>query len=262
VSARQVALKRRRYARFKGLSTGLCGCITSFSSWQLDASKALVYWPSRPDRGDDNKGGAAQAIGWFTIIMVGFAVASAGLRFGKMMATTWWSPLGDDAVVVKPVLRRMDGEDRSVAGLGLLSFAALVPSLVATGHRDLAVACAFAPLGCIGRHKSSGLFGGRPAWGWLPRGTLLVNTLGTILLATLAVLARSASASGLEVDVANGIAMGFCGCLTTISTFTLELDHLASDRPTKALAYAAVSVAASQLALLAINGIYVWGGYG
>ena len=200
-------------------------------------------------------------IGWFTIIMVGFAVASAGLRFGKMIATAWSSPLGDDAVEVKPVLRRMDGEDRAVAGLGLLLLATLVPTLVSTGHRDLAIACACAPLGCIGRSKSSGLFGG-PAWGWLPRGTLLVNTLGTILLAALAVLGRRASASELEVDVANGIAMGFCGCLTTISTFTLELDHLASDRPTKALAYAAVSVVASQSALLAINGVYVWGGYG
>ena len=79
VSAQQGAIKRRRYALFKGLSTGLCGCITSFSSWQLDASKALVYWPSH-DLGDDNNGAGAALSGSISTVLTGLSWIYVGIH--------------------------------------------------------------------------------------------------------------------------------------------------------------------------------------
>ena len=77
------------------------------------------------------------------------------------------------------------------------------------------------------------------ATGAFPWGTLLVNLAGTAILARLTVLVASDSLSRYLIGT------GFCGALTTFSTFQVETFRLADDgHAGVALAYAAVSLAA------------------
>ena len=89
-----------------------------------------------------------------------------------------WAPIETAAagVATDAVLRRPDRVDRGVFGCGLVVIAALVATLASTGHRDVAVACGCAPIGCIARFKTTSAFDGA-GWNWLPKGTLLVNVV-------------------------------------------------------------------------------------
>lgn len=86
------------------------------------------------------------------------------------------------------------------------------------------------------------------AAGAFPWATLLVNLAGTAILARLAVLVTAESVWRYLIGV------GFCGALTTFSTFQVETFRLADDGHAGiALAYAAVSLAAG-LAVAALAG--------
>ncbi|TFY56363.1 hypothetical protein EVJ58_g7689, partial [Rhodofomes roseus] len=59
-------------------------------------------------------------------------------------------------------------------------------------------------------------------------------------------------------NVLAGLANGYCGCLTTVSTFATEVDALENK---KAWFYAILSVVCSQLLLLVILGPSYWAGH-
>ena len=84
-------------------------------------------------------------------------------------------------------------------------------------------------VGAVLRHLVSRRLN-RPGFPW---GTLAVNVAGSFLLG--AVLGRT------PPEVAALVGTGFCGALTTYSTFTLEIVGLPTGR---AIAYAAVSTTA------------------
>lgn len=88
-----------------------------------------------------------------------------------------------------------------------------------------------------------------------PLGTFTANLIGTIVLATCVALQRAGPGgvglSRLQCQVLQGFDDGFCGCLTTVSTFIVEvrkLDRRASYR------YALVSWVVGQCIMLAILG--------
>lgn len=59
-----------------------------------------------------------------------------------------------------------------------------------------------------------------------PIGTFLANQIGTAILATSIALQYSGGRSLLSCQALQGIDDGFCGCLTTVSTFILEIRKL------------------------------------
>lgn len=65
---------------------------------------------------------------------------------------------------------------------------------------------------------------------WVPVGTLAVNALGSFLLG-LAVF------SGLGGDLSLFFAVGFCGSLTTYSSFSLDTVQLWTTAPRRAIVY-------------------------
>ncbi|KJE95948.1 hypothetical protein, variant [Capsaspora owczarzaki ATCC 30864] len=65
---------------YVGLTTGLCGTITTFSSWNQQASTVLVGWHGMPPPSYNS--GAFQFVSWMTILVIGLAVSLVSLAFG------------------------------------------------------------------------------------------------------------------------------------------------------------------------------------
>jgi CrcB protein len=88
------------------------------------------------------------------------------------------------------------------------------------------------------------LWGGPGAWPWP---TFTVNVVGCLLLGVVA--ARLPFAPRRAVLWREGLGVGFCGGMTTFSTFSVEAAELIRhDRPALAAAYLAISLAAGWLA--------------
>ena len=131
--------------------------------------------------------------------------------------------------------------------LGVLAFWAVSTILVValpvvTGWVFLAFT---AGLGCVGayaRFRLAPLNKALPSWWWgrgvwaklgladgaFPWGTFIANMVGTWVLALVMALAKFSVSyhDHLSLAVLYGMATGFCGCLTTMSTFVLELHRL------------------------------------
>lgn len=85
-----------------------------------------------------------------------------------------------------------------------------------------------------------------------PLGTFVANVCGTGLLGVFHVLQRRGTLpSHNTCAILQGLMDGFCGCLTTVSTFAVEVGALERNR---AWLYVALSWASSQLLLLIIIG--------
>lgn len=86
-----------------------------------------------------------------------------------------------------------------------------------------------------------------------PMGTFTVNIIGTMLLSAFTVLQHVSSSpvSSNACSILQGLSDGFCGCLTTISTFAAEILILNLSAGVK---YVAVSYLTGQLAIFAIYG--------
>ncbi len=92
----------------------------------------------------------------------------------------------------------------------------------------------------------------------LPLGTLSANILGTALLASFRVLQSTPSPpSSTACNILQGLVDGYCGCLTTISTFAAELGDLGFR---KACKYAILSWALGQITMVLILGSSLWTG--
>jgi CrcB protein len=93
----------------------------------------------------------------------------------------------------------------------------------------------------------------------MPLGTFIANVLGTALLGTFHVLQNTPTpVSQNACTILQGLADGYCGCLTTVSTFAAEVGTLTKR---KAWFYAAISWSAGQLLLLVILGSSFWAGH-
>jgi CrcB protein len=97
--------------------------------------------------------------------------------------------------------------------------------------------------GCLGGWARYGITSAWPAHsGRFPWATLSVNTAGAFVLAMVIVVAADVVSSR---DLRPLLGTGFCGALTTFSTFQLELvDMLRAGNDGLAIAYAGASVAA------------------
>ncbi|KAF8000707.1 hypothetical protein HF325_004496 [Metschnikowia pulcherrima] len=119
------------------------------------------------------------------------------------------------------------------AALGIAAYIAVIV-LIATkndgGWRSWTFACLFAPWGAFLRFWLSKLLNSKVEN--FPMGTFAVNFSGTVLLSVFTLLAKGKASFASDLPIVSnilschvlaGLEDGFCGCLTTVSTFVVEI---------------------------------------
>ncbi len=90
----------------------------------------------------------------------------------------------------------------------------------------------------------------------LPVGTLVANELGTSLLALFHILQGLPNpVSPNACSILQGLGDGYCGCLTTVSTFAAEMRALTGS---KRWLYGTISIVMGQVLLVLILGSAIW----
>ncbi|KAJ2485586.1 hypothetical protein IWW37_005907 [Coemansia sp. RSA 2050] len=266
-----------------GLTTGLCGSITTFSSWQLLLFQEF-FNTSRSDHSHFRN-----FLGGMSVLTTTLGCSVAATRLGQMVGN-------ELRIAFNYLLARSTPADMQVAKVETAMF-----STEPSGHRDgwlawdkwakfdialaaggiagtiattivvalaprtrsVSIALLFGPLGTVLRWQLASL-NTRPRQNYrylprffvgLPLGTLIANVLGSAILSVVHIL-QTGVVVGPSVDscyVLAAVSDGFCGCLTTISTFAAEITTLRS-RPS--MLYAGISIVVAQAFFILISGIY------
>lgn len=254
-----------------GLATGFCGCFTSFSSFILDVYLALSndlptplnhpqdYSPVRASTTSTvPRNGGYSFMALLAVIITTIAVCVSGLRAGAhiAIASEPYIPSIPFAITRK-VLDRVAVVLAWGCWVGAIILAALPPDrndgVPDTWRGRALLALVFAPLGCLGRFYASICLNGRIAS--FPLGTFVVNILGTVILGMCYDLQHVPLGGVVGCQVLQGVEDGFCGCLTTVSTWVAELSSL---RRTNSYRYGVASVVVALCCLVIIMGSMQW----
>ncbi|KAI9816889.1 MAG: hypothetical protein M1827_001534 [Pycnora praestabilis] len=262
---------------FIGLATGFCGSFTSFSSFIRDVFFALSndlptpisHTSTAPIASSStvHRNGGYDVMALLAVILLTLCLCLAGLQLGAHIAIVL-----EPITPTLPFFATRKFFDRSIVMVAWLSwlgaiFLAIWPPdrpggpdgqsswLQETWRGEVIFALVFAPIGCLVRFYASLHLNGRIAS--FPLGTFTVNILGTAILGMCYDLqhAGSGSASGMigggmvGCQVLQGVQDGFCGCVTTVSTWVTELKGL---RRRHAYFYGTMSVGVA-LALLVVE---------
>ncbi|KAK0640068.1 Fluoride export protein 1 [Lasiodiplodia hormozganensis] len=276
-----------------GLATGFCGSFTSFSSFIRDVFLALSNdlpapfnhpYPSgatRPGHGTTvSRNGGYSFMAIIAVIATTVGLCLSAYTFGAHLA-----------LALEPVTPTLPFRftrrflDRAVVAIAWLAWLGAIfmtiwppdrpggpqasssSSWVDETWRGQALfACVFAPLGCLLRfYASIKLNGLIPSF---PLGTFAVNIFGTAVLGMAFDLqhvpldnysSKAASMVGggrLGCQVLEGVMDGFCGCLTTVSTWIAELTSLGRLR--HAYFYGLTSVVVGLALLVVVMGSVRW----
>ncbi|KAJ5724008.1 hypothetical protein N7488_002043 [Penicillium malachiteum] len=245
-----------------GLTTGFCGCCTSFSSFMRDVFLALANaLPEPSTSGIPSRNGGYSFMALIAVILLTVSLSLSALIFGAHLALA----LGRFTPTVPfKVMRRIIDPAMIILGWGCwlgAVFMAIWPPDRNSGSetwRGRAIfAIVFAPLGCLLRFYVSLLLNARvPAF---PMGTFAVNMIGTVVEGMCYDLQhiRGIGAGILTgCQVLQGVMDGFCGSTTTVSTWVAELNGLAKRR--HAYLYGATSIAAALGFMVVIMGSLQW----
>ncbi|KAM3510059.1 hypothetical protein MY11210_006065 [Beauveria gryllotalpidicola] len=239
-----------------GLSTGFCGSFTSFSTFIRDAFLALSNDMVSPDlhgAAPSHRSGGYSFMALLAVIIetVGLSLSAyiAGMHLGAALEP--YTP-SIPFRFARGVLDKLGVLLGWGCWLGAILLAVFPPRNFWRGTAVFAIV--FAPLGCLARFYLSTLLNAkRPSF---PLGTFAANVLGTAVLGMAWDIAHSADAGGVTgCQLLQGVEDGFCGCLTTVSTWVSELCSL---RRRSAYVYGAVSVVLSTALMIAIMGGLRW----
>lgn len=244
-------IKFRHHPLHPGISSGLCGSITTFSSWQLGIFKEFANYDAYPHTRGKN---VLAALSEFIVTL---AMSINGLVFGnhigELTASRWNVEFEQKIVPREFSFRYLSTVDYITIVVAIISWLGVIfAAIFSNNQRDLAFACVFAPVGALTRWYLSFYNGKLPNF---PIGTFIANVFGTIVLASLALVQSGVYMTTIGCSVVQGLADGYCGCLTTISTFVSEITAL----PRKnAYCYGFASVVVSQICMFIVLGSYIW----
>jgi CrcB protein len=255
---------------FIGLTTGFCGCFTSFSSFIRDAFLALsndllipVSYSSDPSRAIStvpavSRNGGYSFMALVAVIVITVPICISGFYMGVHLAVAL-----EPYIPNLPYASMRNILDRVVVvlawgcWLGAILLSIWPPDRNSDSTevwRGRAVfAIVFAPLGCLGRFFASLYLNGKIAS--FPLGTFVVNIAGTVILGIVWDLQHLTVGGVIGCQVLQGVGDGFCGSLTTVSTWVSELSTL---RRSHAYKYGFASVTVAICFLIVIMGSLRW----
>ncbi|BDD55226.1 hypothetical protein MPDQ_005795 [Monascus purpureus] len=254
-----------------GLTTGFCGCFTSFSSFLRDVFLALSNDLPNPTRATIyHRNGGYSFMAIIGVIIIEVSLSLSALIFGAHLALAL-APV--TPTVPFNFTRKFVDRICVVLGwgcwLGAVFLAIWPPDRHQTTEtwRGRAIfAVVFSPLGCLFRFYISLYL--NPRLPTFPLGTFAANMLGTIILgmcydlqhakgigavATGGLITKSLLTS---CQVLQGVMDGFCGSATTVSTWVSELNGLSCRR--SAYLYGILSVGVGLGFLVVIMGSLRW----
>lgn len=148
----------------------------------------------------------------------------------------------------------------TLTSFAILIYAAAFPAyfrLSADFRHQATTALLFAYPGTLTRYLLSVQL--NPSIESFPLGTFVANVLGTALLGTFHVLQSTLHPPSPNVcAILQGLSDGYCGCLTTVSTFAVEVGTL---NGWEGFRYAFMSWTVGQVLLLIILGPSFWHGH-
>ena len=236
---------------YTAIATGLCGSITTFSSWNLEAVSTLLQIRQFPPNNE------SRVVGWATTLLLGMGMSSAALVLGQHIAAL--SPWADMKQQKKEVgkesflckYRCAEGCVFVFLWVVLTVIVVVLPYML--GKTDLVFSGVLASLGTYLRWHLSPL---NSAFKHFKLGTFLVNVVGGWMLAGIVSLRAVYTEEGdLLHNLLTGMATGWCGCLTTVSTFAVELSSLPLGA---SYIYACTSIVLAQVGIILVRGTLQW----
>jgi CrcB protein len=252
---------RAQIPAYIGLTVGFCGSFTSFASICRDAFFAIsnnintddtaVHFVSSSARSRE-AGYSVMAIMAVLLLEIGLSIVA--LKMGAHLAIVT-QRLFENATVDVSFSKVLNPLFVIIAWgvwIGAVILAILGPH--DTWRGKVLFALVFAPVGCILRFQLSVHMNRLVAS--FPLGTFTANVLGAAILGMSYDLQHSSAARSVTgCQVLQGMEDGFCGALTTVSTWVLELDTL---RLRHAYIYGGCSVFIAVGCITAIMGPLRW----
>ena len=260
---------------FIGLATGFCGSFTSFSSFMRDCffalSNALQVPVQHPSSAPVSEAfNVHRNPGYSFMAVLAVLITTVGLCLGALQLGAHLALGLEPFTPSIPFLFARKVVDRSIVLLALgcwfgAVFMAVWPpdrpggsvgntSWAREEWRGQALfALVFAPIGCLFRFYASLHLNGKIKS--FPLGTFAVNIFGTMMEAIFIDLQRVPIGGLVGCQVLQGMSDGFCGCLTTVSTWVVELTGL---RLKHAYFYGLMSVGVALGLMVIVVGSLQW----
>lgn len=237
-----------------GAATGFCGSLTSFSSFIRDVFLALSNDMATPGTANSptSRNGGYSFMAVLAVVILTLSLSLSALFLGAHIAIALERIMPS---IQYPITRKILDPMAVVLGwgswIGAVFMAIFPPHAIWRGRAVFAIV--FAPLGCLLRFYVSLYLNGMVAS--FPLGTFAVNVFGTGILGMCWDLAHVPIGGVIGCQVLQGVEDGFCGALTTVSTWVVELSSL---RRRHAYVYGVISVVVSLILLVAIMGGLRW----
>ncbi|TGO89408.1 hypothetical protein BPOR_0111g00180 [Botrytis porri] len=265
------AATKKTIPLYIGLATGFCGSFTSFSSFIRDTFLALSDdLPSPLKHPQDyspimasttstvSRNGGYSFMATLAVIITTVSLCLAALFFGTHLAI-FLEPYTPSLSFHKS-RKYLDPFAVFLAWgcwLGAIFLAIFPPDRndpppeIWRGRAVFALI--FAPIGCLARFYVSLYLNGKISS--FPLGTFAVNMFGTAMMGMVYDLQHVPLGGVIGCQVLQGIEDGFCGCLTTVSTWVVELSSL---RRSHGYRYGLASVIGGLALMVVIMGSFRW----
>lgn len=248
---------KKKIPLYIGLATGFCGSCTSFSAFIRDAYLAISNNIPHPAGASIARNPAYSLLAVLAVILLTIILSLGGLIFGTHIS------LGLETLLPSlHILFARKSFNRLMVVIAFGSWLGAIILAIFPHHEfwrtQVLFSLIFAPLGCLLRFYISLYL--NPKIPVFPFGTFFVNMLGTALFALFYDLQHIPSLVNTHNDIGCGLLQGgmdgFCGALTTISTWVAEIK--ASRRISYAYVYGGASLAVGLALAVAIIGSAQW----
>ncbi|CAK9441995.1 uncharacterized protein LODBEIA_P58020 [Lodderomyces beijingensis] len=240
---------------YTGITTGFCGTLSSFSTVILDLFNRCANTVPGSDYHPPNAGYGV--MNFLAVVLAEFGLSIMGFHMGKQFAQVI------DHVTPSLTLKQhkiLETASMVVAVCLVIITCVLLGTKPQGRWRSWTFSMFFAPFGAILRFYLSKYLNSKITQ--FPLGTFSANLLGTLLLAIFTLIGRGKLKSGGQISthimgchVLTGLNDGFCGALTTVSTFVAELFGL---KTLDSYRYGTASVMASFAIMVLVLGSYNW----